>query len=110
MALCSMCPSGFAYEASLSGPVHIGRRWLLIPAPLPPVVQPLQQHIEHRHERNRQKRRRQHPPEHDGANSLLTRGARPEDTISGTTPRMNANEVITIGRNRRRVASTAASA
>ena len=33
----------------------------------------------------------------------------PVATISGTTPRMKANEVITMGRNRRRVASTAAS-
>src|SRR4029453_1175494 len=33
----------------------------------------------------------------------------PVATISGTTPRIKANEVITMGRNRRRVASTAAS-
>ena len=67
--------------------------------------------IEHRNEREVEERRRDHAAGDRRARpSGAPRGRRRSRTTSGMTPRMNASDVIRIGRSRMRAASTAASA
>ena len=64
-----------------------------------PFAQALEKNIEYRHEWNSQQGGRNHPAKHDRSQSALTSGRpAPKATRRGITPRMNANEVITIGR------------
>src|SRR5215212_1555917 len=57
---------------------------------------------EDRHEEDREHRRRDHPAHHAGADRA------PVETTSGSTPRMNAIDVIRIGRKRKCTASSVA--
>ena len=65
--------------------------------------------VEDRHERDRQERRGSIPPKTTVPSDCWLTEPAPPAVRSGTIPEMNAIEVIRIGRNRRRVASTAAS-
>src|SRR5215813_10287616 len=83
-----------------------GRRTL---APLRSRAHALQDHKEHRHEGDGQQGRGHHPAEHYRTDRLLAGRARAECDHQRHHAQDEGLDVITMGRNRRRVASTAAS-
>ena len=64
------------------------------------VADPLDDVVEHRRQEDAEERDAEHAAEDRRAQRLPHLGAGAAETISGTTPRMKANEVIMIGRNR----------
>ena len=62
--------------------------------------------ITHRDQEDPEQRSAQHPAHHPGADGVARIGARAARTTIGSTPRMNANEVMRIGRKRSRAASS----
>ena len=69
----------------------------------------LHDYIEHRDEEEVEERRRQHATRHGRSNRMPRYLPRPRRDDEGRTPRMNASDVIRMGRRRMRAASIAAS-
>ena len=77
---------------------------------LPFAEQLLAEDEEGGHEERRDEGRGEHAADHAGADRVRAAAPAPVAIASGTTPRMNASDVITIGRKRSRPRSIAASA
>ncbi len=75
----------------------------------PRPAQPVDRIEKHGRQDKAEQRDAEHAAEHGGAQGLRISAPAPRAIISGTTPRMKANEVITIGRSRSRQASSVAS-
>lgn len=72
----------------------------------PPLAEPLEYDIEHRHEQHARNVDVIIPPNTAVPSARRLAAPAPSATTSGYTPRMNAKDVIRIGRKRNRAAST----